>query len=852
MPYPRFAKAIIQHFISKDKSISMRNRIFMHSIKNDSVLGILKFVPKDEAYQVYGKTIASVMINQEIKNSTAYQTYLAYSTGATNPKKARKWKQPTSALKKESYLTSDDNIIFDDPKRLVSKKSNRKRKPTSIIIKDTLGVLKKKTSVQAQKHKGMELLSNATSLEEAQTRKALKISRRENSFRHQTGGSSKGVGSKPEVPDDPKGKSIHISEGSVSKSDQENELVHTPDDYVPTDDETRNVDDEEYDRINEEMYNDVNVELKDAELADKGKGDKEMTNGEKVNAEHEEAKQEVASAQVQYEAQATTTTAPATQKEKTDVQPSSSSQSVSSNYGSIFLNLDNISSAALNGIDQKQALFKTMGASKSFNNHPKHMALYHVLMESILTDEDAMAQGADEQKKRKPVDDNRDEEPPVGPVHGLKRRKTSKDVELCKRKKSINSSKETTRSQPKSTSKFAQAEETVFEATDTDIPRNQGDGTGKQTSVEAALKKDWFKIRKRPLTPDPEWNQGRQNILAHYFFNNDLKYLRGGGTDKKYTTSITKANAAKYELNGIEDMVPTLWSPIKKRVEDLQLGVEANKRSSTSLSPEHMMKNSHGLQSAWGTRLKFSMAFHPEIDGQIERTIHTLEDMLRSCALEWTRNSDEYLCLVEFSYNNSWHDSIKAAPYELLYGRKCRAPICWNEVGEHVIEGLELIDVTNETVAVAKEKLKEARSRQKSHADRHRRSLEFNPRDHVFLKVSSCRGVRSFGIKRKLSPRFIGPFEILYCVGEVSNRLALPSQLSYVHNVFHVSLLRGYKYHPLHVVSYPLDKICKDLSLIEEPEKILDRQERVMRNKTISFVKILWKNHPKREATWET
>nr|GEW19500.1 DNA/RNA polymerases superfamily protein [Tanacetum cinerariifolium] len=133
----------------------------------------------------------------------------------------------------------------------------------------------------------------------------------------------------------------------------------------------------------------------------------------------------------------------------------------------------------------------------------------------------------------------------------------------------------------------------------------------------------------------------------------------------------------------------------------------------------------------------------------------------------------------------TWHASIKAAPYDILYGRKCRAPICWNEVGERVIEGSELIEVTNEKVVVAKEKLKEG----------------------------------------KLTPRFIGPFEILDRVGEVSYRLALPPQLSHVHNVVHVSLLRGYKYHPLHVVSYSLDQIREHLSLAEELEKILDRQE---------------------------
>ncbi|GJS31461.1 putative nucleotidyltransferase, ribonuclease H [Tanacetum coccineum] len=195
-----------------------------------------------------------------------------------------------------------------------------------------------------------------------------------------------------------------------------------------------------------------------------------------------------------------------------------------------------------------------------------------------------------------------------------------------------------------------------------------------------------------------------------------------------------------------------------------------------------------GLQKAWGTRLKFSTAFHPQTDGQSERTIQTLEDMLRACALEWTGSWDEYLCLVEFAYNNSWHASIKAAPFELLYGRKCRAPICWDEVGERLIEGPELIEITNEKVAVAKEKLKEARSRQKSYADKHRRDLEFQVGDRVFLKVSPFRGVKRFGIKGKLSPRFIGPFEILERIGEVSYRLVLPPQLSHVHDVFHVSL----------------------------------------------------------------
>ena len=258
-----------------------------------------------------------------------------------------------------------------------------------------------------------------------------------------------------------------------------------------------------------------------------------------------------------------------------------------------------------------------------------------------------------------------------------------------------------------------------------------------------------------------------------------------------------------------------------------------------------------GFQKAWGTSLNFSTAFHPQTDGQSERNIQTLEDMLRTCAIEWSGNWDDYLCLVEFAYNNSWHASIGMAPFEALYGRKCRAPTCWDEVGERIIEGPELVRITNEKVDVAKEKLKEARSRQKSYADKGRKSKEFEPGEHVFLKVSPWKRVKRFGLKGKLSPRYIGPFQILERIGEVAYRIALPPALSNVHNVFHISVLKGYNYDPLHVVQYPLHKIKENLSYEVEAEAILDYQERVMRRRTVPFVKVLWKGHSEREATWE-
>ncbi|GJX81250.1 ribonuclease H-like domain-containing protein [Tanacetum coccineum] len=278
-----------------------------------------------------------------------------------------------------------------------------------------------------------------------------------------------------------------------------------------------------------------------------------------------------------------------------------------------------------------------------------------------------------------------------------------------------------------------------------------------------------------------------------------------------------------------------------------KLVVENYKAISTEEEPRVVRKNDDApIIEEWVSDDDEEDVSQPKIEKKTVRPNSEFSDAFHQ------RGVLQYLCLVEFAYNNSWHASIKAAPFELLYGRKCRAPICWDEVGERLIEGPELIEITNEKVVVAKEKLKEARSRQKSYADKHRRDLEFQVGDRVFLKVSPFRGVKRFGIKGKLSPRFIGPFEILERIGEVSYRLALPPQLSHVHDVFHVSLLRGYHYHPLHVASYPFDQIQPDMSLSEEPESILDRQERVMRNKVIPFVKILWKNHPEREATWET
>ena len=257
------------------------------------------------------------------------------------------------------------------------------------------------------------------------------------------------------------------------------------------------------------------------------------------------------------------------------------------------------------------------------------------------------------------------------------------------------------------------------------------------------------------------------------------------------------------------------------------------------------------LQEALGTKLKFSTAFHPQTDGQSERTIQVLEDMLRASALDLGGNWDKQVPLMEFAYNNGYHTSIEMAPFEALYGRKCRTPICWDEVGERKLLGPELVQITTDNLQVVRANLKTAQDRQKSYANLKRIDIKYEKGEKVFLKVSPWKGVLRFGKRGKLSPRYIGPYEVIERIGPVAYRLALPPKLAGIHDVFHVSMLRRYRSDPSHTLQKLPVELKENLSYIEEPVSILARDRKVLRNKVIPLVKVLWKNHYEEEATWE-
>ncbi|WVZ91641.1 hypothetical protein U9M48_037785 [Paspalum notatum var. saurae] len=299
------------------------------------------------------------------------------------------------------------------------------------------------------------------------------------------------------------------------------------------------------------------------------------------------------------------------------------------------------------------------------------------------------------------------------------------------------------------------------------------------------------------------------------------------------------------------------------------------------------------LQNALGTKLIHSSAYHPQTSGQVERVNQIVEDMLRACALTYSTKWDECLPLAEFAYNNSYQKRLNMAPFEALYGERCRTPLNRSEPGERVTFGPDLVTQAEEQVKFIQSNLKSAQSRQKSYSDRRRRPLVFEKGDHVYLRVSPMKGVHCFGVKGKLAPRCGGTADLIRAkytchhwptvhldrtklgspssypeghsmkpsprdadithiaekCGPVAYRLELPPHLAAVHDVFHVSQLKKCLRVPEEEVDTSQVQIEPDLTYEAQPIKILDQKQRSTRRNTVNFYKVQWSDHSEEEAT---
>ena len=191
------------------------------------------------------------------------------------------------------------------------------------------------------------------------------------------------------------------------------------------------------------------------------------------------------------------------------------------------------------------------------------------------------------------------------------------------------------------------------------------------------------------------------------------------------------------------------------------------------------------------------------------------------------------------------------APYETLYGRRCWTPLCWVDPGESIGLGPKVVQQITEKVKLIQERMRVAQSRQKSYYDKRRKDLEFAIGDHVFLRVTPWTGVGRALKSRKLTPRFIGPFEILKRVGPVAYQVALPPSLSNLHSVFHISQLRKYVHDPSHVIELDNVQVKENLTYETQPLRIDDRMVKQLRGKEIPLVKVVWGSASGEDATWE-
>ncbi|GJY70263.1 putative reverse transcriptase domain-containing protein, partial [Tanacetum coccineum] len=289
------------------------------------------------------------------------------------------------------------------------------------------------------------------------------------------------------------------------------------------------------------------------------------------------------------------------------------------------------------------------------------------------------------------------------------------------------------------------------------------------------------------------------------------------------------------------------WLPLFGNLRDLIM--HESYKSKYSIYPDRLTKSSHFITTRETDSMEtLTRLYIREIVSQhevpisiiLDRNSHFTSRFWQSMhsALDFGKGWERHLPLVEFSYNNSYQASIKAAPFEALYGRKCRSPICWAEVEDVQLIGPEIIHETTEKIVQIRQRLQAARDQQRSYANVRRKPLEFQVGDRVMLKVSPQKGVIRFGKRGKLNPRYIRPFKILKRVDPVAYTLELPEELSNVHNTFHVSNLKKCLSDKSFVIPMKELRLDDKLNFVEEPIEIMDQEVKQLKQSCIPIVKV--------------
>nr|GFB06273.1 putative reverse transcriptase domain-containing protein [Tanacetum cinerariifolium] len=264
----------------------------------------------------------------------------------------------------------------------------------------------------------------------------------------------------------------------------------------------------------------------------------------------------------------------------------------------------------------------------------------------------------------------------------------------------------------------------------------------------------------------------------------------------------------------------TIWVIVDRLIKSAHFTPTRETESMDTLTWLHIKE----IISRHGVPISIISDHDSHFTSRLWKSLQNALDMLRACAIDFGKGWEKDLPLVEFSYNNSYHASIKVAPFKALFGRKCRSPVCWVEVGDTQLTGPEIIHETTKKIVQIQQHLQDARDRQRTHANVRGKPLEFQTGDRVMLKISPRKGIIRFGKRGKLNPRYIGPFKILNRIGPVTYKLELPEELSNVHNTFYVSNLKKCLTDESLIIPVKELKLDVKLNFVEEPVKIMDRK----------------------------